>query len=62
MKSVGRMVNSELWLLLSRYAQFCIVGGSGVVVDMAIIWSLADPGLLESDFEQSDRGGSGHLQ
>lgn len=46
MKAVGRMLNSEIRLLFSRYAQFCIVGGSGVVVDMAIIWLLADPELL----------------
>jgi dolichol-phosphate mannosyltransferase len=29
-----------------RYAQFCVVGGSGVVVDRAVIWRLADPGML----------------
>ena len=53
MKAVGRMVNSELWLLFSRYAQFCMVGGSGVVVDMAIIWLLADPNLLHWDLTLS---------
>lgn len=26
-----------------RYLQFCLVGGSGVAVDMAVIWWLADP-------------------
>ena len=46
MKSLGHMANSETWLLFRRYAQFCLVGGSGVVVDMAIIWLLADPKLL----------------
>ncbi len=46
MKPVARVVSSELWLLFSRYARFCIVGGSGVVVDMAIIWLLADPMTL----------------
>ena len=29
--------------LVRRYAQFCVVGGSGVVVDMGLIWALADP-------------------
>ncbi|MCW5555382.1 MAG: GtrA family protein [Verrucomicrobiae bacterium] len=46
MKPVARVVSSELWLLFSRYARFCIVGGSGVGVDMAVIWLLADPMML----------------
>ena len=31
---------------LKQYAQFCIVGGTGVVVDMAVIWFLASPTTL----------------
>lgn len=46
MKALARIPNSEPWLPLSRYARFCIVGGSGLVVDMAIIWLLADPKVL----------------
>jgi dolichol-phosphate mannosyltransferase len=26
-----------------RFVQFCVVGGSGVIVDMAVLWLLADP-------------------
>jgi|SRR5207302_5083056 len=29
-----------------RYAKFCIVGGTGMVVDMGIIWLLASPYML----------------
>src|SRR5438445_13118724 len=32
--------------LLKRYAKFCIVGGTGLVVDMGIIWLLASPSTL----------------
>jgi dolichol-phosphate mannosyltransferase len=32
--------------LFRRYAQFCVVGGSGVAVDMGLIWLLADPRAL----------------
>ena len=32
--------------LLKRYARFCIVGGTGVLVDMGIIYFLASPCLL----------------
>lgn len=31
---------------LRRYGQFCLVGGSGVVVDMGVLWALASPGML----------------
>lgn len=31
---------------MRRYAQFCIVGGSGVAVDMGIIYLLASPSML----------------
>jgi dolichol-phosphate mannosyltransferase len=32
--------------LLDRYARFCLVGGTGLVVDMAIIWLFASPSML----------------
>ena len=32
--------------LLRRYVQFCIVGGSGMFVDMGMLWSLASPETL----------------
>jgi dolichol-phosphate mannosyltransferase len=31
---------------LRRYSQFCLVGGTGVVVDMGVLWVLASPGVL----------------
>lgn len=37
---------SEVVQLFRRYAQFCVVGGSGVVVDMAVLHLLAAPGML----------------
>jgi dolichol-phosphate mannosyltransferase len=33
-------------LMFKRYAKFCVVGGAGLVVDMAIIWLLASPYIL----------------
>lgn len=58
MKLPGRIIASDAWLLFRRYAQFCIVGGSGVVVDMGIIWfaSRSRAASLEPDSEQSHRG------
>ncbi len=38
--------NSEMWSLFRRYAQFCIVGGSGVVVD--IVWTFRGLGVKPS--------------
>src|SRR5438876_5220461 len=46
MNLVSFLANSEWWRLFRRYAQFCVVGGSGVVVDMGIIWLLSDPSKL----------------
>ena len=46
MKAFGASVNLELWPVLLRYTKFCLVGGSGLVVDMGIIWLLADRSLL----------------
>jgi dolichol-phosphate mannosyltransferase len=28
---------------VTRFARFCVVGASGVIVDMAVLWVLADP-------------------
>jgi dolichol-phosphate mannosyltransferase len=39
--------------LFKRYAQFCVVGGSGVIVDMGIIWLLASPSALAWDLTVS---------
>jgi dolichol-phosphate mannosyltransferase len=33
---------SKVW----RYGQFCLVGGTGVVVDMGVLWALASPAML----------------
>ena len=40
------LANSEWWRVFRRYAQFCVVGGSGVVVDMGVLYLLADPRML----------------
>lgn len=37
---------SRVGRLVQRYAQFCVVGGSGLVVDMALLHVLASPSLL----------------
>jgi dolichol-phosphate mannosyltransferase len=46
MKFIAVLSTLEAWPLFERYAQFCIVGGSGLVVDMGAIWLLADPSML----------------
>src|SRR3989442_6730724 len=46
MKSIAILPNLEWWALFKRYTKFCIVGGSGVVVDMGIIWLLASPSTV----------------
>ncbi|MHB8523714.1 MAG: GtrA family protein [Limisphaerales bacterium] len=46
MKAIAGMLNSRGGKLFRRYAQFCIVGGSGVVVDMGLIYLLASPGVF----------------
>src|SRR5438067_1597346 len=46
MKVAGSLPNSEWWPPLRRYAQFCIVGGSGVILDMGVLYLLADPSTL----------------
>jgi dolichol-phosphate mannosyltransferase len=38
--------NFSLKKVARRYSQFCLVGGSGVVVDMVIMWLLAAPDRL----------------
>jgi dolichol-phosphate mannosyltransferase len=40
------LAESAFGRLVRRYAQFCVVGGSGVVVDMALIYLLASPAML----------------
>ncbi|MBX3745251.1 MAG: GtrA family protein [Verrucomicrobiae bacterium] len=39
--------------MLGRYLRFCVVGGSGVVVDMGVLYLLADPGRLGWDLTWS---------
>jgi dolichol-phosphate mannosyltransferase len=46
MKSVVILWKLDYWRQLRRYAQFCLVGGSGVFVDMGVVWVLADPSTL----------------
>jgi dolichol-phosphate mannosyltransferase len=46
MKSIAILPNLEWWPLFKRYTKFCIVGGTGVVVDMGIIWLLSDSSML----------------
>jgi dolichol-phosphate mannosyltransferase len=31
---------------MRRYTQFCLVGGSGMVLDMTMLWLLASPVML----------------
>jgi dolichol-phosphate mannosyltransferase len=37
---------SSEWLWMSQFVKFCLVGGSGVIVDMAVLYLLADPKML----------------
>lgn len=37
------------WLQLRQFVKFCLVGGSGVVVDMTVLYFLADPKMLAWD-------------
>jgi len=34
------------WLRFRQFVKFCLVGGSGVVVDMTVLYLLADPKML----------------
>ena len=43
---INAMLHCPVPALLKRYVKFCVVGGSGVVVDMALIYLLASPSLL----------------
>src|SRR6266704_3640095 len=36
----------EWWPLFKRYTKFCVVGVTGMMVDMGILWLLADPSRL----------------
>ena len=47
----GNGANTSQWL--RRYVQFCVVGGSGVGVDMAVLWLLASPAMLGWDLSVS---------
>src|SRR6266496_2946907 len=46
MKSAGTVNDGAFGVLLKRYARFCVVGATGVAVDMGIIYLLADPSML----------------
>jgi dolichol-phosphate mannosyltransferase len=46
MKFTETLANSASEAPLKRYAKFCIVGATGVAVDMGIIYLLADPSML----------------
>jgi dolichol-phosphate mannosyltransferase len=43
---IGPFARPGRWLRLMQFLKFCIVGGSGVIVDMAVLWLLADPATL----------------
>lgn len=36
-----------------RYLRFCVVGGSGVIVDMGVLYLLADPGMTPWELTMS---------
>lgn len=42
----SRQDPSSLSSVGRRYGQFCLVGGTGVLVDMAVLWLLSDPATL----------------
>jgi dolichol-phosphate mannosyltransferase len=46
MKLAPALTDTGLGRLLRRYAQFCVVGGSGVVVDVTVLYLLASPTML----------------
>ena len=46
MKMFERLMPLARREVLRKYVQFCIIGGTGVAVDMAIIWLLASPAIL----------------
>jgi dolichol-phosphate mannosyltransferase len=37
---------SEQWSRVGQFVKFCLVGGSGVLVDMGVLYLLADPKTL----------------
>jgi len=45
-KCIAVLVKFKLWPAFRRYAQFCIVGGGGIAVDMGFIWLLAGKNML----------------
>jgi len=38
---------ADRWSRLSQFIKYCLVGASGVAVDMTILYVLADPRMLE---------------
>jgi dolichol-phosphate mannosyltransferase len=46
MKGLTDRVNCSARRVAKRYAQFCFVGSTGVVVDMGLMWLLASPAML----------------
>ena len=46
MKLTPTLTRGAFGLLLRRYAKFCVVGGTGMVVDMGVIYFLASPCML----------------
>lgn len=53
MKLACSLANSEWWLLFRRYVQFCVVGATGVFVDMGVIYLFADPKMLNWNLTSS---------
>ncbi len=41
-----KVKSGRIFLIFSKYIRFCLVGGSGVIVDMGILFLLASPGML----------------
>jgi dolichol-phosphate mannosyltransferase len=37
---------TERWMRIGQFIKFCLVGGSGVLVDMTVLYLLADPTTL----------------
>ncbi len=46
MKSAGTFNDGAFGVMLKQYIRFCVVGATGVAVDMGIIYLLADPSML----------------
>ncbi len=46
LEPITATVKPAAWLTLRRYVRFCLVGGSGMLVDMTILALLAGPEML----------------